>query len=65
MNGEARKVPAGSSVASLLQALGVAREHVAVELNGELLGGRSAPCWERIPLLEGAEVEIVRFVGGG
>ena len=65
VNGVARLVPAGTSVSGLLRLLGVARDHVAVELDGELLEGRSGEDWELILLSTCARIEIVRFVGGG
>ena len=61
LNGEAKTLDAGTTVAALLVALGVPGEHTAVELNGELLDraeyGRGLEDDDRI--------EVVRFVGGG
>ena len=61
VNGEPREVPAGFSVAQLLDQLQLTR-HVAVEVNLEILPRRQHA--ERV-LLEGDRVEVVTLVGGG
>ena len=62
LNGEARGVSAGLTVAGLLAELGVEGGRVAVELNREIV--RKA-AWEATLVEAGAAVEIVQFVGGG
>lgn len=62
VNGERRLVPAGTSVAALLAALGLESERVAVELDRALL--RRALHAET-PLAGGERLEIVTLVGGG
>ena len=62
VNGEARRVAAGATVADLLGALGLAPERVAVELNLSILP-RAA--WAATRLASGDRVEVVHFVGGG
>lgn len=62
LNGEEREVPAGLSVAQLLEHLGVMRERVAVEVNRQVV--RRAQ-HESHRLAEGDRVEVVHFVGGG
>ena len=62
LNGEARGVSAGLTVAGLLAELGVEGGRVAVELNREIV--RKA-AWEATAVEAGAGVEIVQFVGGG
>lgn len=63
LNGETREVtPPPATVEGLLLMLGVPRERVAVELNGELVvkqerGARA--------LKDGDVLEIVTLVGGG
>jgi thiamine biosynthesis protein ThiS len=61
-NGQPRELPAGSTLLELLQKLAIKPEHVAVELNGEIVPRRQ--CGERV-LTDGAVLEIVHFVGGG
>lgn len=62
LNGAARTVPAGLNVRELLDWLGVDAERVAVELNREIV---RQPAWSSTVAAEGAEVEVVQFVGGG
>jgi len=62
VNGETRQVAAGTTVASLLDALGVPRQATAVEVNRELVP-RSQHAAR--PLADGDAVEIVTLVGGG
>lgn len=62
VNGEAREVESGATVASLVEALGLAGRTVAVERNMTIVPrvkhGETA-------LAEGDRVEIVTLVGGG
>ena len=62
LNGEAREVPAGTTVADLLGELEVLPKHVAVEVNLELVP-RSRHA-ERV-LGENDRLEVVTLVGGG
>jgi sulfur carrier protein len=62
VNGERRSVAAGLTVQSLLSALGVEASRVAVEFNREIL---RRDRWGSTSVAEGAEIEIVQFVGGG
>lgn len=62
INGEERRVPAGGTVATLLDYLGMEAERVAVELNRQIVRKGE---WGTAAVGEGAEVEIVMFVGGG
>jgi sulfur carrier protein len=62
VNGEARELPDGSTVAQLLAALNVTVGRVAVEVNTAVV--RRAQ-HEQHRLAEGDQVEIVTFVGGG
>jgi len=62
VNGEAREVAQGTSVAALLQLLGVGDGPVAVERNREIVPrGQHAST----PLQDGDVLEVVHFVGGG
>ena len=62
INGEARSVAHGQSISELLRALEIAPERVAVELNRRIVKPGE---WADTLVAEGAEVEIVQFVGGG
>jgi len=62
VNGEARQVPEGASVAELLGLIGLAAPKVAVERNLEIVP-RSA--WAGTRLAAGDRLEIVHFIGGG
>jgi sulfur carrier protein len=62
LNGERREVPEGLSVATFLTHLALPADRVAVELNRVIV--RKAD-WESATISDGAEVEVVHFVGGG
>lgn len=62
LNGQPRQVPAGLTVASLMDHLGIPRDRVAVELALEIVGRAR---WEQTPINGGAQIEVVHFVGGG
>ncbi|HVW08744.1 MAG TPA: sulfur carrier protein ThiS [Bryobacteraceae bacterium] len=62
LNGEPRSFPAGTTLYGLVQALELAPERVAIELNREIVKRDS---WAARQVESGAEVEIVMFVGGG
>ena len=62
VNGEDRAVPSGTTVATLIEDLGIGRTACAVEVNRDLVP--KAGHGERA-LSEGDSVEIVTLVGGG
>jgi thiamine biosynthesis protein ThiS len=62
LNGQFAEVPAGLSVAALLDHLGIEPSRVAVELNRQIV---RKPAWTTAQVQDGAQVEIVQFVGGG
>jgi sulfur carrier protein len=62
VNGKAQRVPDGLTVTGLLQHLAIPSSRVAVELNREIV---RKPEWDSAAVAEGAQVEIVWFVGGG
>jgi thiamine biosynthesis protein ThiS len=62
VNGERRDVPEGTTVSSLLAALALSTQRVAVERNEEVVP-RARHTETR--LHEGDRLEIVTFVGGG
>lgn len=62
VNGEARDMPAGSTIADLIQIIAVEPRYVAVERNRELVP-RNRHGQEQLE--DGDELEIVTLVGGG
>jgi sulfur carrier protein len=62
INGEPRAIPAGHTVRKLLDLLAVRADRVAVELNRQIVHQRD---WDKTHVDDGAQVEIVEFVGGG
>ena len=62
VNGEAREVPAASTVADLLARIGLDTRKVAVERNLEIVP-KSA--YGATALSDGDRIEIVHFIGGG
>jgi sulfur carrier protein len=62
LNGEARRISADTTIASLLAAEGLAERRVAVEVNGAIVPRAQHPLHV---LLEGDRVEIVHALGGG
>jgi thiamine biosynthesis protein ThiS len=61
LNGAARQVPQGTTLASLLAELNLSPDKVAVEWNRKLV--RSGQYDQ--PLQSGDQIEVVTFVGGG
>jgi thiamine biosynthesis protein ThiS len=62
VNGDARAVPAGTTVGELLVVLGLGGRRVAVERNKEVVP-RAAHA--ATALADGDRLELVTFVGGG
>lgn len=62
INGEAREVPDGIDIRTLLERLELASERVAVEVNTHVV--RKVRHGDH-RLADGDRVEIVTFVGGG
>lgn len=62
VNGEAREVAEGQSVASLLTDLGIQAERVAVELNLTIVDRQT---FTGTLLRDGDRVEVIGFIGGG
>lgn len=62
LNGETTELADGCSVAELLDRLQIGRERVAVEVNREIIPKIS---YDSHSLMDGDQIEIVHFVGGG
>ena len=62
VNGEERRIPGGTTVAGLLEELGIAVATVAVEWNRDILPKSR---YSETILGPGDALEVVQFVGGG
>jgi len=62
LNGEPYEVKEGTSVATLLQALDIRLDQVAVEINLEIMDKRE---YERRVLQRDDRIEVMSFIGGG
>jgi sulfur carrier protein len=64
INGEPRRLPAGATVASVVELLdvGSGARGVAVALDGEVV---TRSHWPQTELADGSLVEIVAAIGGG
>ena len=62
INGEAREVPAVSSLSELIAALELDTRKVAVERNLEIV---PRSLHGSTPVADGDRIEIVHFIGGG
>src|SRR6185503_4687570 len=62
VNGEHRNASAGTTVAGLLQAMGIDPARVAVERNRDVVPRTT---WAEAGLSDGDKIEIVAFIGGG
>jgi sulfur carrier protein len=64
VNGESRRLPAGATVASVVELLHVApgARGVAIAVDGEVV---ARVRWPETELREGALVEVVAAIGGG
>lgn len=62
VNGEEKRVPAGLDVSRMLEVLTMDPARVAVELNRSIVRKQD---WSATQVEDGANLEIVWFVGGG
>jgi thiazole synthase len=62
LNGESRRLEAGTTVEALVRELGLVPDRLAVEYNLHILKKKH---WATTALAHGDRVEIVHFVGGG
>jgi sulfur carrier protein len=62
LNGERRIFPAQSTLLDIVRALSLEPERVAIELNRAIVKRET---WMSTAINDGAEIEIVQFVGGG
>lgn len=62
VNGQAHDAEPDETVSGLLQRLQIRSDRVAVEMNKAIVRKRE---WAGTAVPEGAQIEIVEFVGGG
>lgn len=62
LNGEARSFPAELTLLDMVKTLELDPERVAIELNRAIV---KRDLWNSVSFADGAEIEIVQFVGGG
>jgi sulfur carrier protein len=62
LNGQTREIAADTTIAGLIDVLGIEARHVAVEVNLELVPRAQHP--EHL-LHDGDRLEVVTLVGGG
>jgi thiamine biosynthesis protein ThiS len=62
INGEARELNGVSTLASLLDALELPKQRVAIELNKRVIRKQD---WSATTVADNDKVEVVHFVGGG
>lgn len=62
LNGEARQIAAGATLADLVNELGYAGKRIAIERNGEIAPKSR---YTSTPVAAGDQIEIVVAVGGG
>jgi thiamine biosynthesis protein ThiS len=62
VNGVRQAVPEGETLLTLVQRLGLKPDRLAIELDRKIV---KPPIWAETPVRDGAEIEIVHFVGGG
>ena len=62
LNGEQHTAPEGQTILELLRSLEIEPQRVAIEMDRRIV---KQPNWTATELHDGAQVEIVQFVGGG
>jgi sulfur carrier protein len=62
VNGERRNFPPGTTLLDVIRALHLEPDRVAIEMNRAIV---KRDMWSGTAIADGAEIEIVQFVGGG
>ena len=62
INGDLRKFPQETNIASVLESLNISSKHIAIEINENLVFRSD---WQETNLKDGDKVEIVKAIGGG
>lgn len=62
LNGERRSFPPSTTLLDVVHSLNLEPERIAIELNRAIV---KRELWSGAMVTDGAEIEIVQFVGGG
>ena len=62
INGDLKKFPQETNIASVLEILNISSKHIAIEINENLIFRLD---WEKTNIKDGDNVEIVKAIGGG
>ena len=62
INGEARELGDGLTIAAMLDALELPKQRVAIELNRRVVRKQE---WDSTAVADNDRIEVVHFVGGG
>jgi thiamine biosynthesis protein ThiS len=62
INGVRQQITEGETLLSLVERLGLKPDRLAIEMDRKIV---KPVVWGATPVQDGAEVEIVHFVGGG
>lgn len=62
INGEARELESGFTIAAMLDTLELPTQRVAIELNRRVIRKQE---WESTKVADNDRIEVVHFVGGG
>lgn len=62
LNGDRREIPVGTTLSGLVEILQLPADRLAIEYNRVIV---KRDLWTATLIDEGAEIEIVQFVGGG
>ncbi len=62
LNGETKEIPATISLDRLLEHFSLAKQRIAIELNGHVIRRVD---WQEKTVNDGDRIEVVHFVGGG
>ncbi|SOB77755.1 sulfur carrier protein [Marinobacter sp. LV10R510-11A] len=62
VNGEAMELPAGATVAALVEKMALTGKRLAVEINEDIVPRSQHP---KFVLNDGDRIEVVRAIGGG
>jgi thiamine biosynthesis protein ThiS len=62
VNGETRELEDGETLMTLVERLGLKPDRLAIELDRKIV---KPAIWPETLIRDGAEIEIVHFVGGG
>jgi thiamine biosynthesis protein ThiS len=62
INGVRQQISEGETLLTLVERLGLKPDRLAIELDRKIV---KPPVWATTAIQDGAEIEIVHFVGGG